>query len=80
VDSAERREMTQSNQTIAEQIVAKSREQYKLSLVRHMGEAVGVKPQGSTFYSKAFCVKCLADRPRSGGVMQSGLFICRGCR
>lgn len=31
----------------------------------------------STYFSKAFCVKCLADRNRMGGSFINGMFICR---
>ena len=36
-------------------------------------------PPTSTYYSKAFCVKCLADRNRTGGVWRNRMFFCAAC-
>ena len=30
----------------------------------------------STYYCKAFCVKCLTDRNRTGGVWRNRMFFC----
>ena len=34
----------------------------------------------STYYAKAFCVKCLTDRNRTGGVWRNRMFFCGACR
>ena len=36
-------------------------------------------PPTSTYYSKAFCVKCLTDRNRTGGVWRNRMFFCAAC-
>ena len=33
-------------------------------------------PPTSTYYCKAFCVKCLTDRNRTGGVWRNRMFFC----
>ena len=37
-------------------------------------------PPTSTYYCKAFCVKCLTDRNRTGGVWRNRMFFCGGCK
>lgn len=34
----------------------------------------------SLLIQKAFCVKCLADRPRLGGIWRNRMFWCGGCK
>lgn len=34
----------------------------------------------STYYAKAFCISCLKDCNRTGGIWRQRLFICAGCR
>lgn len=36
-------------------------------------------PPTSTYYAKAFCVKCLTDRNRTGGVWRNRMFFCAAC-
>ena len=34
----------------------------------------------STYYTKAFCVRCLTDGNRTGGVWRNRMFFCGGCK
>jgi hypothetical protein len=34
----------------------------------------------STWYTKGFCVRCLKDRPRQGGIWRNRMFTCAGCK
>lgn len=33
----------------------------------------------STYYTKAFCVRCLRDCPRPGGKWRNRMFFCASC-
>ena len=39
-----------------------------------------IQAAASTYYSKAFCVKCLTDRNRTGGVWRNRMFFCGDCK